>query len=112
MTDNEWLSNLKAGDDVCIDIKRRVGGVTSIRKVDRLTKTQIIVGHTKFRRSDGRQIGVGGWTTTLMAEPTQERRDEVEKAILSRMLKGLTWDEYPLKLLRKVKSVIVFRAGA
>ena len=106
MTNQEWLSNLKVGDYVLLDATRNLGGAISIRKVDRLTKTQIIVGHTKFRRSDGRQIGVGGWTTTLIVEPTQERKLEVENAILVSKLKAIKWADYPVEILRQVKKII------
>lgn len=70
----EWLEALKPGDEVFVE--------DSLRRVDRLTATQIIIGGSRFSRSTGRRIGSSGWRSTCLCEPTPERRREARAAQL------------------------------
>lgn len=65
------LETVIAGDTLVIDSSR---WTLRLATVDRVTKTQIIVGDSRFRKRDGRLVGnQGRWTFTHIRRP---RNDE------------------------------------
>ena len=74
----EDLSSLKVGDKVIIYGRY---GVKSIATIDRITKTQIVVDDgTKFRKSDGMQVGHNMWSSySCIAIATKERVEKMER---------------------------------
>lgn len=73
-----WLANLKPGDEAFVPAR---WGVGSIRRVERLTATQIVlVGGEKFRRDSGRSIGRNDAFGAAWIQPVaQDVRDAIEK---------------------------------
>ena len=69
MSDREWLEQLEAGDRVIV---LDVFG-PSLRRVERTTETQIIVGPHKYRRKDGDIVGRDSWSHNRIVEPTEQR---------------------------------------
>jgi len=56
---NDWVKELVPGDRVIVSYMRR----EEIKKVERLTKTQVVlVGGSKFNRSHGGSVGNGSFT--------------------------------------------------
>jgi len=95
-----WLESLKVGDEVAISFR----STCDFDKVDRVTNTQIVVGHRKFRKKNGYQIGLDAWTIIKLEQPTEElkTRERVrvtrQKALsqfidLSRMANTYTTDQ-------------------
>ncbi len=75
---NGWLEHLEAGDEVIVR-----GGwdrAGEVRRVDRLTATQIVVGKSRYRRTDGYQVGSSGYRTARIEEATPERRELAEQS--------------------------------
>lgn len=72
MTDNAWLEKLKVGDTVFLDVKYARGRYTE-ETVDKVTRTQFVVGHARFRRDNGWQVGGNKWDHYVLREPTPER---------------------------------------
>lgn len=76
---NTWLEKLQPGDTVLEPA--RYGRDFRIGKVARLTATQIVVVFSsrdceyKYRRSDGRSIGRGTYSTAWLVEPTPEKAE-------------------------------------
>lgn len=70
-----WLENLKEGDQV---VEVTYAG-TLLRKVQRITATQIVLPNAKFNRKTGRVIGGSVYAHTCIREATPEM---VEKARL------------------------------
>jgi hypothetical protein len=87
--DNEWLENLKVGDNVLYSGRYReyfVGTVT------RITKTQVIVKinayENKFRKKDGFVVGGDIWNTSLIREYDEniletQKKEERRKSLIS-----------------------------
>ena len=77
----DWMNNLKAGDEVFTS--RPFGGIPGIKKVSRITKTQIFVWINEryeqgFRKKDGREVGGNLYTSTYLIMPTKENRESTE----------------------------------
>ena len=53
---NNWKNEIIVGNTVVV----RSGNKLSIQVVDRVTKTQIVIGNMKYRKSDGQMIGMTG----------------------------------------------------
>ena len=100
------LKDLVAGDEVLVTgtLHRRIA------KVDKVTKTQIIVNNARFRRDSGCQFGSDRWNVRRISVPTEKEisdfkeenfRKELLYAISSFDFKRLSTDE-----LKKVYNIV------
>ena len=92
------LKDLVAGDEVLVTgtLHRRIA------KVDKVTKTQIVIDNDRFRRDSGWQCGVDSWYRKSISVPTEKEisdikeenfRKELLYAISSFDFKRLSTDE-------------------
>ena len=58
------LENVKIGN--YLYYRENYSDRIRIEKVDRLTKTQIICGISKYRKDDGRKVGASDWSTVYV----------------------------------------------
>ena len=74
----ENFDSLKVGDKVIIYGRYGSKGIATI---DRITKTEIVVDDgTKFRKSDGMQVGHSMWSSySCIAIATKERVEKMER---------------------------------
>ena len=100
------LKDLVAGDDVLVTgmYHRRIA------KVDKVTKTQIIVDNARFRRDSGWQCGSDRWNVRRISVPTEKEISDVKEENLRRTIfyaissfdfKRLSTDE-----LKKVYNIV------
>lgn len=100
------LKDLVAGDEVLVT------GMyyRCIAKVDKVTKTQIVVDNVRFRRGSGWQCGNDRWDTKSISVPTEKEisdikeenlRDTLVYAISSFDFKRLSTDE-----LKQVYNIV------
>jgi len=76
----DWLQSLKTGDDVAIET---ITGGYVLRKVSRLTKTQIVLDNSqKFYISSGQLVGGSHYRSTSIIPVTAEIRETIERSIL------------------------------
>lgn len=85
------LESVKKGDELLISSHFMRDNY--IAKVDRVTKTQVIIGKSKYRVSDGRAIGFGSeWNIPRAIIPTFEQKEQVRiesaKKVLIERLKS------------------------
>ena len=97
----DWLEGLTPGDTVVIDNRMN----PRVRTVDRITKTQIIVGNCRFKRSNGFQVGQSRWDMVCLSEPTPERVSRVRHRELCAKLSNTRWSELPLETLEAVDAL-------
>jgi hypothetical protein len=82
-----WLENLKVGDEVFIS--RGSWGLNWDRKkVERITKSQIIIGSYRFNKR-GQLVGSGPWSMTCLVEITPETEADYRFDMLIRKAKVL-----------------------
>lgn len=109
------LKDLVTGDDVLVTgmYYRRIA------KVDKVTKTQIVVDNARYRRNSGQQCGDDIWDRKSISVPTEKEISDVKEenfrkkliyAIRSFDFKRLSTDELKqvyniLKRQRKWKSL-------
>jgi hypothetical protein len=106
------FEDLKAGDEVVL-ISRVFGDTQySLKKVERVTKTQIVIDNTKYRRSDGWEIS-RHWNRDNIELPTPEMLQKVEKYNqsvlrwnLMKDLQKIGWGQFSLEHLREIKNFI------
>lgn len=76
------LKDLIAGDDVLVvGMYRRC-----IAKIDKVTKTQIVVNNARFRRDSGWQCGSDRWNVRKISVPTEKDISDVEEENLRKAL--------------------------
>jgi hypothetical protein len=85
------LESVKAGDIVLR--KQRLCSEDKLLTVERITKTQIVAGNSRYRRSDGNAIGYyDSWNVPRIIIPTFEQKEAVRiesaKKLLIEKLKG------------------------
>ena len=71
----EDLSSLKVGDKVVFygcNSKR-------ISTIDKITKTEIVIGNLKFRKSNGIQVGTDTWTNNCIGIASKEIIEKIER---------------------------------
>ena len=71
----EDFKSLKAGDKVIINSSFYDDRVETI---DRITNTQIVIGNSKFKRTNGWKIGDNIWNKTYLSIGTPEKIAEIE----------------------------------
>lgn len=89
MTIPETLADVKAGDEVLLVPRLHMEACRTVT-VDRVTKTMIYIGSTKFKRSDGQELVGRGWNwieVGQQAETAKKERDENIK----RRVGGRAW---------------------
>lgn len=76
------LKDLKAGDDVVVvgTFHRRIA------KVNKVTKTQIIIDNARFRRDSGWQCGSDRWNVRRISVPTEKEISDVKEENLRKIL--------------------------
>ena len=76
------LKDLVAGDEVLVTgtFRRRIA------KVDKVTKTQIVVDNARFRRDSGWQCGSDRWNVRRISVPTEEEISDVKEENLRKSL--------------------------
>ena len=100
------LKDLVVGDDVLVTgmYYRRIA------KVDKVTKTQIIVNNARFKRDSGWQCGSDRWNVRRISVPTEKEISDIKKedfrkkliyAISSFDFKRLSTDE-----LKQVYNIV------
>lgn len=76
------LKDLIAGDDVLV-----VGrSCRCIAKIDKVTKTQIVVNNARFRRDSGWQCGGDSWSRKSISVPTEKEIADVKEENLRKTL--------------------------
>ena len=100
------LKDLVAGDEVLVTgtLHRRIA------KVDKVTKTQIVIDNDRFRRDSGCQFGSDRWNVRRISVPTEKEISDVKEENLRKILintissfdfKRLSTDE-----LKKVYNIV------
>lgn len=76
------LKDLVVGDDVLVTGRfcRRIA------KIDKVTKTQIVVNNARFRRGSGWQCGSDRWNVTRISVPTEKEISDIEEENLRKIL--------------------------
>lgn len=112
------FNDLKAGDEVVLVSCGLGRDKYHLKKIDRATKTQIVIGNTKFRRSDGREM-TDGWYRDRIKLLTEDALKEVEeynqsvlKWNLMNDLQETDWNKFNLEQLREIEGFINERQTA
>jgi hypothetical protein len=104
-----WLDELKEGDEVIVAGDRIYSD--SISKVQRLTKTQIILEKGgKFRRDNGSCLPYDAWHYTFLEEATEERKAAIRVANkrhgILKLIREFDWSSLSTEVLEKVVELI------
>lgn len=107
---DNWIEDLKEGDTVIIG-GHGAGRFSSIGKVSRITKAQVIVGTTKYRKTDGWQVGGDMWSRTFLrkADPAQIQKvkDRQLKMKIVHKLADQDWNNFSLQSLVVIINTVV-----
>lgn len=107
------LENLKVGDMVII--KGNITDVKTLSTIDRVTKTQIIIGYRRFRKSDGQLVGRDDWHYANIRPATDEDIEQInkerEKRELIKHLNGVVWYSLRLESLTRIWDAVKKEIG-
>ena len=102
---NDWLENLKRGDNVIISSRH----YDDIDHVSRVTKTQICVKSTvsKFRKSNGCRVGDAcSWSMVRLVRPTEEKLNYIETEKVKSFVSNTRWEDIDYKKVKAVYDVL------
>lgn len=76
------IKDLVAGDEVLVTgtFHRRIA------KVDKVTKTQIVIDNARFRRDSGWQCGSDRWNVRRISVPTEKEISDIKEENLRKIL--------------------------
>ena len=76
------LKDLVAGDEVLVTgtFHRRIA------KIDKVTKTQIVIDNARFRRDSGLQCGSDRWNVRRISVPTEKKISDIKEENLRKIL--------------------------
>lgn len=80
MDRKDWLSSLEPGSSVLVT---NTWLSPKIEKVSRVTKTMIVVGHSRFNRESGSEVGsINRWHSSSIQPVTEAHLDAQKRATL------------------------------
>ena len=99
---NKWLENLRVGDDVVV-----AGEYKALTKVERTTKTQIIAGDSKFRKSDGYTVGNRGFKLIQVTDEivTEIKNDDLRLTVISK-INSKNWHNEKIEAIKKLADAM------
>jgi hypothetical protein len=107
------LENVQAGDKlICVT---GYGRNREVVIVDRTTKTQIIIGKTRYRKRNGLQLGGGTWSRCHIRPPKEgeveevklERQCQVMRYRIDRMSEGQNLRQLPFESIERIYTAMV-----
>ncbi len=100
----DWLQSLKPGDKVAIET---ITGGHVLRKVARLTKTQIVLDNSqKFYISSGLIVGGSHYRSTRIIPVTAEIKEIMERSTLIYNIRKSHLYDISIESLRQILSII------
>ena len=100
----DWLQSLKPGDEVAIET---ITGGYVLRKVSRLTKTQIVLDNLqKFYISSGQLVGGSHYRSTSIIPVTAEIKETIERSTLIYGIRKSHLYDISTESLRQILSII------
>ena len=100
----DWLKSLKPGDKFAIET---ITGSYVLRKVARLTKTQIVLDNSqKFYISSGLIVGGSFYHKTSIIPITAEIKETIERSKLIYNIKKSHLYDISIESLRQILSII------
>ena len=100
----DWLKSLKPGDKFAIET---ITGSYVLRKVARLTKTQIVLDNSqKFYISSGLIVGGSHYRSTRIIPVTAEIKEVIERSKLIYNIKKSHLYDISIESLRQILSII------
>ena len=108
------MIDVKTGDKVVISSSGFGGTKYTLKTVDRVTKTQIVVGNRKFNRITHIQIGGNSsWykdhlylATDDMIKKVNDYQNQLKKYHLVRDLGQFSWDQFDLERLNEIAKFV------
>ena len=100
----DWLKSLKPGDKFAIET---ITGSYVLRKVARLTKTQIVLDNCqKFYISSGLLVGGSHYRSTRIIPVTAEIKEIMERSTLIYNIRKSHLYDISIESLRQILSII------
>ena len=100
------LKDLVVGDDVLVTVM----SYRHIAKVDKVTKTQIIVNNARFRRDSGLQFGSDRWNVRRISVPTEKEildiKEENLRKILFHTISSFDFERLSTNELKQVYNIV------
>ena len=100
------LKDLVAGDEVLVTgtLHRRIA------KVDKVTKTQIVIDNARFRRDSGWQCGSDRWNVRRISVPTEKEISDVKeeniRKILINTISSFNFERLSTDELKQVYNIV------
>lgn len=96
------LKDLVVGDDVLVKGMNH----RRIVKVDKVTKTQIVVDNVRYRRNSGWQCGGDRWNVKSISVPTEKEISEIkEETLRNKLIFAISSSNFKYLPIAKLKQI-------
>lgn len=100
---NDWLSNLRAGDEVVVNEYKEY----SLHAIQCCDESTLQVNGRRYNRKDGVLVGrVKHKDQECILEPTFALRNAIYRAQIFKKLNGVDWTKYPTARLEAVLELL------
>jgi len=107
------FQDLKVGDKVVL-VSRGLGkDKYLLKQVDRVTKTQIVIGNSKYNRVNGFEAGSNSRYRDSLKMPTEDALKKVQeynqfvlKWHLMKDFQDIDWDKFSFEQLKQIEAFI------
>ena len=86
MENEKRICDLQVGDEVLVHPTHRV---EYIDKITKITNTQLCINDIKFRKDNGKQVGLSKWDAGYIIIPTEADRQRLKLNIARKNLKAM-----------------------
>ena len=100
----DWLSKLKAGDEVIVDCGLGVRFIT--RVASRTPSGRIRLANGREFHPGGRLRGGNSWEFDSLREPTPEALEAIRLSKIRKRLSRVRWDRVPVETVRQVAALL------
>jgi hypothetical protein len=101
------FSDLKAGDKIAVDCGTGLYGPRkTIEVIEKVTAKQIVIGRSRFTRTDGYARGDHGYHRTHLVRLTPALTREIEHDVICRSLSTVKWPLLSLDRLKRIKAIV------
>lgn len=97
------INELQVGDRVAIYY---TGILREISNIERVTKTQYVIGNLRFSRIDGSQVGGDSYSRYNVTPLTHEIEQEVKRRRAIKFLSDLEWSRVGYGDLVKIIAIV------
>jgi hypothetical protein len=106
MAEHDWLAELKARDEVVVCHRGYGADRYVVEKVTRITRTQVVVGAWRFRKTNASEVGGSVWHSKTIHPPAPPMLERAGRTAALERLGRQSWKALSTDLLTRIVAIL------